>query len=136
MSQKESRAREERLVQAYLAGKGLKESAEEAGYSSGTAKSAHRLLEKPSVQAKLGDAVAQSANMARVMQGLADIAFADPGDYWYIEEGKVVLRDLSHMTPSQRGVVKSVGQNAQGMQIQLHDRQAALTKLLQLLQVK
>lgn len=127
-------AKEEVFVQAYLAGCTGAESVRQAGYTGDATREAYRLLRKASVQQRLNRVVAERVNMPNIMQALADMAFADIGQFLSVEEGKLCLKSLDGMTRAQRAQIQSVKQTTHGVEVKLYDRQKALAELVRLLE--
>lgn len=128
-----------RFVAEYLIDLNATQAAIRAGYSKQTAYSqGQRLLKNAGVATAI--AVGQKRVAAklditteRVLKELAQIGFAQPGEYFEWGSKGVTLIDKEKLTPEQMAAVAEVAQTVSpgggSIRLKLHDKVAALTKI-------
>jgi phage terminase small subunit len=135
-------ARELRFVEEYLVDCNPSLAAQRAGLGStpsSCAKAGTALCKQPTVcraiweasQSVLGDSL-----KASVLHELAAIAFANAADYYEFDGETVRLKDSAKLTRHQMAAVKAIKQSSDSIEVQLHDKQAALGMLMKLLSME
>jgi phage terminase small subunit len=125
------------FVREYLIDLNGAAAAVRAGYSPNAAKEqAARLLTHANVQAAIATAQAERSERTRVkadavVEELRRIAFANISDYVAWNHEKVIFLNSQRMTPEALSAVAQVSYDKNGgVQVKLHDKIAALDKLM------
>src|SRR3954462_13722353 len=129
--------RQSAFVKEYLIDLNGAAAAVRAGYSPNAAKEqAARLLTHANVKAAIAAATAERSERTRlkadsVIEELRRIAFANISDYVAWNHEKVVFLNSQKMTPESLSAVAQVSYDRNGgVQVRLHDKIAALDKLM------
>jgi len=128
--------KEDRFVKEYLIDLNATRAARRAGYSARSARSTGpRLLRRPAVQAALAaarQAHAQRTEVSaeRVLTELARIAFATSDEFLDWGPEGVTLRDKTLLNADQHAAIAEISQNGRALRLKLHDKMAALDKLV------
>lgn len=128
--------KEDRFVKEYLIDLNATRAARRAGYSARSARSiGPRLLKRPAVQAALAEARAAHARRTqvsaeRVLKELARIAFASSDDFLDWGPQGVTLRDKTLLDADQHAAIAEISQNGKALRLKLHDKMAALDRLV------
>lgn len=131
--------KQQRFVDEYLVDLNATQAAIRAGYSEKTARSVgSENLTKPDIAAAIAAAQAKLAEKTgitqeRVLNELALIGFAHPGDYFEWGPDGVTLVPKDSLTAEQMAAVSEVSQttstNGGSIKLKLHDKVGALTKI-------
>src|SRR4051794_12014195 len=126
-----------KFVQEYLVDLNATRAACRAGYSPATAgQQADRLLRNAKVAAAVQAALDERSERTRlkadaVIEELRRIAFANIADYVAWNHEKVIFLNSQKMTPESLSAVAQVSYDRNGgVQVRLHDKIAALDKLM------
>lgn len=107
--------------------------AEAAGYSE-PKESGYEVMQKDHVQEAIQyireqNKEAKEHEATDILREWEAIAFADMGDYADWDGEKVTLKDSEDLDEHARRAIKKVKKGKHGMQVELHDKHKALTKL-------
>ena len=128
-------AKQEKFVQEYLVDLNATQAAIRAGYK---AKNAYQTgaenLRKPQIAEALQEARKKQETRTqitadRVLQALADIAFADPGEYQTVEGGELTLTDTERIPAGKRRALQGYRIGKGGPEAVLADKLRALELL-------
>lgn len=131
--------RQKRFCQEYLIDLNATQAAIRAGYSKNRAnQTGYKLLTKGDIQQFMTVAMRERAKRTEikadhVLQRLADVAFANMGDYAAWGPKGVVLREMAELGPRQLAAIQEVSQTVTkeggSKRIKLHDKLKALELL-------
>lgn len=127
-------ARQRRFAEQYLLSGDARQSALAAGYSpSVAAGKTARLLQNRDVadylERRRAEIAQNEVDTRRVMAELSSIAFADAGDYWRVEDGRLLVADTGGLSPGKRAAVAQVREGTKGVEVKLYDKMRALELL-------
>lgn len=135
--------KQQRFVEEYAIDANATQAAIRAGYSAKTAYSIGKEnLSKPEIAAAIAAAKKSRSERAeitadRIAEELAQIAFANAGDYFEWGPNGITVRDKGELTREQQSAVAEVAQTVTkdggSIRVKLHDKLAALEKLAKLL---
>lgn len=124
--------RQARFVEEYLVDLNATKAAIRAGYSEKTAEQmGYQLLQKTSVQEAIRQAIAARSARTEITQDmvlreLAAIGFSRATDYVQVQGGRVRISDTGGLTDVQKGVIASIKEGKNGIEIRLYDKVGAL----------
>src|SRR3954468_17773899 len=137
MTDQDLTPRQAKFVQEYMVDLNGAAAAVRSGYSAKTAKEqAARLLTHVNGQAAIAAVQAERSERTRlkadaVVEELRRIAFANIADYVAWNHEKVIFMNSQKMTPESLSAVAQVSYDRNGgVQVKLHDKIAALDKLM------
>jgi len=128
--------KEERFVKEYQIDLNAARAARRAGYSARSARTiGPRLLRRPAVQGALAAARQARARRSevsaeRVLEELARIAFASSDEFLDWGPEGVRLRDKALLGAEQFAAIAEISQNGKAFRLKLHDKLAALDRLV------
>lgn len=126
--------KQERFCEEYLIDLNATQAAIRAGYSANTAnRIASELLSKLDIQNRIAELKAERSKRTeitqdRVVKELAAMAFAKATDYACVEDGIVIIKPTSMLTPLQQVAIVGIKQTRAGIEIKL-DKSRALEML-------
>lgn len=106
-----------------------------AGYSEKTAcEQASRLLANAKIQQAIKEEMKKREQRTqitqdRVIQALAEIAFADVTDVVTVQDGEVLYCDTSRLSKNQRAAIAGIKKGVAGIEVRFHDKTKALELL-------
>lgn len=130
-------ARHERFAQELAKGKTATEAYESAGYKANEG-NAGRLNRNEQVMTRVSELLSGAADrteitIARVLEELAKVGFANAGDYFEWGPDGITVKDQDTLTPEQQAAVAEVSQTISDkggtIRVKLHDKLGALEKL-------
>ncbi len=126
--------KQERFCEEYLIDLNATQAAIRAGYSANTAREqGAQNLSKLNIQEKIAELKAERSKRTeitqdRVVKELAAMAFAKATDYACVEDGIVIIKPTSMLTPLQQAAIVGIKQTQAGIEIKL-DKSRALEML-------
>lgn len=130
-------ARHERFAQELAKGKTADEAYETAGFKANRG-NATRLKANESIESRVrelleGAAERAEITVARVLEELAKVGFANAGDYFAWGPYGITVKDQDTLTPEQQAAVAEVSQTISDkggtIRVKLHDKLGALEKI-------
>ena len=124
--------KQQAFVREYLVDLNAYQASRRAGYSQGKSKACgSKLLKYPKIAAIIhralrARAASTLATQEKVIEELSGLAGSDVFDLFDVNNGVLILRDLSNVPPHIRRTVKSVKQTKYGIEITMHDKVMAL----------
>lgn len=124
-----------RFCREYVIDNNATQASIRAGYSKKTAHAiGEKLLRKVEVQSFINDLkqdLEKSTQISaqKVLLELSKIAFSNLGDYIYISDNEIMLKDWSKLTREQTAAVESVRKTRDGYQIKLYNKTNSLELL-------
>ena len=124
--------KQQAFVREYLIDLNAYQASRRAGYSQGKSKACgSKLLKYPKIAAIIHKALraraaSTLATRDKVVEELSGLAGSDVFDLFDVNNGVLILRDLSNVPPHIRRTVKSVKQTKYGIEITMHDKVMAL----------
>ena len=124
-------AKQQAFVREYLIDLNAYQAAIRAGYSAKSTSQGSDLCKEPKIAAIIRQAMrARSARVLtsqdRVVEELSGIAHGNIFDIFNVNNGVLILKDISEIPPHIQRMVKSVKQTRYGIEITMHDKTIAL----------
>lgn len=130
--------RHERFAQEMAKGRSATEAYALAGYKEGRRDAASRLSSKVNIRDRVQELLERAAErteitIARVLEELAKIGFANAGEFFDWGPDGIKVKDKDGLTPEQQAVVAEVSQTITEkggtVRVKLHDKLGALEKI-------